>query len=475
MASSRKPKYVTDVAAVVEAVLGQHVRPGDRLCSALSGGLDSVVLLDILSRLRRRLGIRLSAVHVNHGFSPNAADWAGYCARLCSARRIPLTVVEICVVRRAGESLEARARDARHEVFRGQQADFVVLAHNRDDQAETLLLQLLRGAGVKGLAAMPVLREQARASRIEDRGKTSHAGQGARLNPQSSILIPRLLRPLLEIPRAEIEDYGLDRHLSWVEDESNADPRFDRNYLRMEIVPRLEARFKGARGALARASRHLAEAARLLDALADVDAAAARDGDALRIEALTALGPARARNLLRRLIECRGGSMPNEASLDEGLRQLLSAKRDARVRVALGEFELRRHGGLAFLERVAVEVPDALDLEWTGEAAVELGPGLGRLRFKRARGKGLSLPRLEAARVTVRLRRGGERLRPDERRPRRTLKHLLQASGVPEWERGRMPLLFSGERLAWVPGIGGDAEFRCGPRERGVEVYWERD
>src|SRR5512134_3589956 len=163
MASSRKPKRATEPAALsaaVEAALRAHVARGQRLCLALSGGVDSAVLLDILARLRRRLGFRLAALHVHHGLSPNADRWAAFCARLCKRRRVPLAVEKVAVRRGRGESLEAAAREARYAALARQAADWFVLAHNRDDQAETLLLQLLRGAGVEGLAAMPVVRQR---------------------------------------------------------------------------------------------------------------------------------------------------------------------------------------------------------------------------------------------------------------------------------------------------------------------------
>ncbi len=459
MASTRKTPRAIDasadrVIASVQAVLADHVRPGQTICAALSGGVDSVVLLDCLARLRRRLRFRLAAVHVDHGLSPNAKRWAEFCRRICARRRIPIAVHAIRIERQAGESLESKAREARYGVLREQGTDFVALAHNLDDQAETLLLQLLRGAGLKGLAAMPVVREQ-----------TS--------KPSPALEHVRLLRPLLAITRAEILAYARGRELSWVEDESNASLRFDRNYLRRRVLPVLERRFPGYRETLARASRHLGEAAAVAGALGAMDAARALEGEGVRVTALRDLGPGRAKNLLRHLIEGRGAPMPPDASLEEGLRQLLAAGRDARVRVTLGTLVLLRQGDLAFLEPALPDPLPDLEIPWRGEGEVVLGPGLGRLRFRRVRGKGLSAERMGRSEVTVRLRRGGERMRPDSRRPRRTLKNLLQESRVPHWRRERLPLLFCGGALAWAPGIGSDAAYRCAPGERGVEVSWE--
>lgn len=456
MASTRKPQSAIDasadrVLAFVRSILEQYVRPGQRVCAALSGGVDSVVLLDCLVKLRPQLRFRLSAVHVNHGLSPDAGSWAAFCRRLCARRDIPLAIHALRIHRRSGESLEARAREARYGVLREQDADYVALGHNLDDQSETLLLQLLRGAGLKGLAAMPVIRDQA--------PDPSHR--------------PRLLRPLIGVSRAEIESHARRRRLSWVDDESNADLRFDRNYLRRRVMPLVERRFPGYRETLARTSRHLAEAMALVDALAAVDAARAQEGEGIRVAVLRELGAGRAKNLLRYQIEERGAPMPPDASLEEGLRQLLAAGPDAKLRVALGVLVLRRQRNLAFLEPALPAPPPGLDLPWRGEAEMDLGPGLGRLGFRRARGRGLSAERLGIEGVTVRLRRGGERLRPDSRRPRRTLKNLLQESGVPHWQRERLPLIFRGESLVWVPGIGADAAYRCAPGERGIEIVWD--
>jgi tRNA(Ile)-lysidine synthase len=461
MASTRKRPPATDASAArviasVEAVIADRVRPGQHVCVALSGGVDSVVLLDCLARLRRRRRFRLSAIHVNHGLSPNAGRWAGFCKRICARRRVPITVHEAHVSRMAGESLEAKAREARYRALQAQRADFVALAHSLDDQAETVLLQMLRGAGLKGLAGMPVVREAA-----------------ARSSPTAAEA--KLLRPLLAVPRADIEAWARALGLSWVEDESNASLRFDRNYLRRRVIPLLERRFPGYRETLARTSRHMAEALALAKEVSDLDSARALETDGIRVPVLRELGPGRAKNLLRHVLEARGAPMPPEASLEEGLRQLLAAGADARVRVALGALVLRRQGSLAYLEPALPDPPPGLEVPWRGERELDLGPGVGRLRFRRIRGRGLSLERLGTEGIAVRLRRGGERLRPDPRRPRRTLKNLLQECGMPHWRRERLPLLFRGDYLVWAAGIGADGDFRCGAGEPGVEISWDAE
>ncbi len=442
-------------------VLQRHAVSGERIVVGLSGGVDSVVLLDVLQRLAGPLRFTLTAIHVNHGLSPNAARWVAFCRELCRRCAIPLRVRKVAVMR--GNSTEAAARTARYAAFRTERAEFIALAHNRDDQAETLLLQLLRGAGVKGLSAMPVLR-------IEERGARIEVNNAARCtDPQSSVLNPAFLRPLLDVPRTAIVDYARRHELQWIEDESNADIRYDRNFLRHRILPLMAQRWPAYRTTLARTARHLAQAAELLEVLAMQDACAAVDGEALNIDALRALGAARAGNVVRHLLAGHGVAMPNAARLDEFLHQLFAARHDARVCAAFGDMDLRQFAGTLHLvrRRVAAIPPVA---EWHGQRRLRLPEWDGAtLVMKHVRGHGIRRAALDDASVTLRPRHGGERLQPDCRRPRRSLKNLLQESRLPPWQRELLPLLFCGTALAWVPGIGVDCRFQARAGEPGLE------
>jgi len=450
MASSRKSsRSKPDLAGRVAAQLEDIVKPSDRLVAGLSGGVDSVVLLDILARVARKLRCRLSALHVNHQLSPNARRWEAFCGRLCRARRIPFRSVKVDVQR--GDSIEAAARAARYAVFARQECEYIVLAHHRDDQVETLLLQLLRGAGVKGLAAMPLLRIQDPGSRIPD---------------------PGILRPLLDVTREEILEYARDRGLEWVEDESNQDMYFLRNFVRHEVLPVIARRFPAYRATLARAAGHLAEAARVLDELASADAAGELADGTLSIAALRRLPPARGRNLLRYFLASRGVTMPGTERLDEALRQALTAKQDARVLVELGDFTLRRHAGRLHLVRARGVPPAHYEKLWRGEKKMALPELGGVLTLARATGAGISLSRLGGGVVTIRLRRGGERLQPNCRRPRRSLKNLLQEARMPPWQREYIPLIFCGGKLVWAARIGVDCAFQAAAGEAAVEPTW---
>jgi tRNA(Ile)-lysidine synthase len=421
---------------------------GARVAVALSGGLDSIVLLHVLHGIAQRHALRLSAVHLDHRLSPNAGQWAQFCAERCAALGIALQSVRVDVARDTGTGLEAAARAARYLVFARQDVDAVALAHQLDDQAETLLLQLLRGAGAAGLAAMPE----------------------ARALSGSTV---RLVRPLLEVPRARIEAYARSRSLRWVEDESNASLDFDRNYLRHEVLPRIGARFPAYRETWLRASRNLAELDEIAQDLARLDAAQAQAGDGLRVSAVRALPPARRLNLLRWFLRAQGVPGQPRERLEQALAQLLGAAADRSPSIGLGPVALRRHRGRIELAAGA-PLRAGWSIVWRGEAELVLPPGYGRLRLCPARGEGLDAARLRAAQVVIAPRRGGERIKPWPDRPQRSLKNLLREAGVPPWERERLPLLFCAQALAWVPGVGWDCRMGARPDQPGLVPQWER-
>jgi tRNA(Ile)-lysidine synthase len=359
-------------------------------------------------------------------------------------------------------------------------------AHHRDDQAETVLLQLLRGAGVRGLAAMPIRRKalggtrraeggtQKRAGgrREEEGGRRKAEGPNSKAEGEGTIVHPSILRPLLDTPRSEIERYARARGLSWVEDESNEDKAYARNFLRHELLPVLERRFPAYRATLARSARHLGEVAQLLDELAAVDAAGAAGAGTITAEVLKQLSPARASNLLRWFLRERGVAAPATEHVGEMVRQIVGAQEGARLKLRLEEHDLYRWRGVLHLVRRCP--PGAfLRRKWRAEGRIELPELGGVLHMDRNRGVGISLERLEGRGLSVGVRRGGERLQPDCRRPRRTLKNLLQEHGIPPWERERLPLLYCGDELVWVPHIGVDCAYQAGRGERSVNPVWQ--
>lgn len=428
------------VAAVLSAA---GIGPANHLCCALSGGVDSVVMFDLLAELRACFGYSLSAAHVHHGLSPNADDWADFCTGLCAARGVPVSVLRVDVPRDDDAGLEAAARRVRHAALQAQACDWLAFGHHQDDQAETLLFRLLRGTGVRGAAAMAAV-------------EPAQAG------------VPGKLRPLLEVRRADILRHARSRGLRWVEDESNADCRFARNALRHQVLPAIEQGYGAAVPALARAARHFREASDLLDALAAIDEDGC-GGAVLDRGRLLGLSPARIANLLRWQARRMGAAVPSQVRLGEALRQLGATDVRHPLHLPLGELACCAYRGRVWLERIEPALPMAC--VWRGEGQLPWGGGV--VGFEPAVGEGVARARLDAAAV-LRLQTAppGLHLRLDARRPTRSFKNLCQEAGIPTWMRPRLPVLEVDGATAWIGGIGVAAEFRCGPDEAGVVPDW---
>ncbi|MFN4341066.1 MAG: tRNA lysidine(34) synthetase TilS [Azonexus sp.] len=298
MAATRNSRS-SNLLARAGAWLAARLGPSDALSVGLSGGCDSVVLLHVLCALG--LTGRLQAIHVHHGLSPNADAWAAFCADYCHRLGVPLVLRRVVVENDSRCGLEAAARAARYRVFADVAGDVLLLAHHRGDQAETVLFNLLRGAGVTGAAGMPAER------RFGER---------------------RLLRPLLGVARGEIETYARQAGLAWIEDESNRDTGLTRNYLRHEALVALAQRFPAAEAALAQAAGHFAEAGALLDELAVLDWQRVSDGDAAALSALRQLSLPRLKNLLRYRLRTLGWQVPVARRLEAFAHQLLTAAPD---------------------------------------------------------------------------------------------------------------------------------------------------
>jgi tRNA(Ile)-lysidine synthase len=367
---------------------------------AFSGGLDSTVLLHLLAHLAKTQSLpTLNAIHVHHGLQAAADAWPEHCRSVCAALGVPLQVVRVQV--QPGASLERAARDARYHAFTETvQANEVLLtAQHRDDQAETLLFRLLRGAGVRGLSGMPRQRP---------------LGKG------------HLLRPLLDVTRAELEAYASEQGLSWVEDPSNEDRQYSRNYLRHQVFPALASRWPQAVATMARSAAHLSEAQALLDDLADIDlslASTVSDFDwlglpSLELAALEKLSVARQRNALSRWLEPRT-RLPDSDHWS-GWEDLRDATGDARP--------IWRLAGT-----------------WLDPALPLVLPGNGVLTLS---GKIPDGP------VQIRYREGGEVMGLPNR-GHRDLKRLLNENAVPSFVRGRLPLLYKDGQLLAVANLKG--------------------
>lgn len=444
MASSRK-RLLPDLSLRVEACLTRYLSPSGptRFCVGFSGGLDSVVLLHILATFCKQSGHVLRAVHVHHGLSPHADDWAQFACRFAAGLGVECEAVRVAVRLRDELGLEAAARLARYAVFEQQDCDVLLLAQHRDDQAETLLLNLLRGAGVRGLAAMP-----------ESRSLTRGAC---------------LVRPFLDISRSELLAYALAQQLTWVEDESNADQALRRNFLRHAVMPILSTEFSGLAATLSRSARHLEEADALLLELAQQDL---RDWlaeeYALDLAAAEVLSPARFRNMLRYWLQ-QAGIVPDTRAFDELTRMMLVSRSDAQPCWIWREHAVRRYRNLLHVTKSQVQAGPPHAFVWQGESVMPIPSWHGYLCWQKAMGDmGLASDVLKQA-LVLRPREGGERMRLRPAGPTRLLKHLYQEAGAPPWRRESLPLLWIGDRLAAVPGLWVAAEFA---QHGGWKVSW---
>jgi tRNA(Ile)-lysidine synthase len=439
--------------------------PSDsRIGIAFSGGLDSSVLLDAAVRVAG--AARCVAMHVHHGLSPNAERWLAHCDATARALGAGFDAARVDLRRESGVSIEAAAREARYRALDAMCASHGVaalwLGHHADDQAETVLLQLLRGAGVAGLAAM-----------------APHRIEGA-------AAIPRI-RPFLHLLRAQLERYARSRALRWIEDESNTDTRYARNALRHDVIPALSVHFPGFRDALARTAAHAASAQRLLDDLASIDlnTVAREDGHALSRDALLALDDARAMNAMRGWMRSAGLPAPSAARLTDMLRQLREARAEhalciehagRRLRLYRGSIywerdERRRPVGVAPYGDAVATIKETTTLVWRGQEVWRLPQWHGSLVFVpvpagEASADAVPEPLLTSAPLIARPRMGGERMRRASGAPARTLKNLFQESGVPAWQRD-VPLFYVGERLLFVPFLGVNRALAAAPESEG--------
>jgi len=411
------------------------------VCVAFSGGADSTALLAGLSRLPRPPRA-LRALHVDHRLQPQSRRWSAHCRRIARALAVPLVVRSAHITPGRGESLEAAARAERYRLLEADLApgEALLTAHHQDDQLETVLLQLLRGAGVAGLAAMPAV---------------ARFGRGL------------LVRPLLPVPREALIEWLLEQRLSWVEDPSNAQLRADRNYLRARVLPLIRERWPGAAATVSRSARHAAEAQRLLDLLGEADAGDAGCGAMLSAKVLRRLTPERRRNALRFWIAAAGVLTPPASRLEEIAGPLLAAREDAQPLVAWQGAVVQRQGDLLALRSGPLAVARLPELiwDWRKRRTQRLPPPFGELHLKRDAHGPLDLDSLGPT-LLLRARQGGERLRPVRGGPRRALKQLLQEARVPVERRAQLPLLFDRGRLIGVADLWIDESVQAHPASR---------
>ena len=418
---------------------------------AFSGGCDSTVLLHLLNeycRVHPKISPTLIAVHVNHQLQAPAASWQQHCREVCRSWGVSLEEPVVSVIDE-GEGPEASARRARYSAFSSllQSGDILFMGHHQDDQTETFLLRLLRGAGLHGLAAMPASRE---------------LGHG------------RLERPLLRWPRHQLVDYARQHQLDWIEDPSNDDERLDRNYLRKQVLPLLAQRWPEYGQTINRAARHLDQAAQDLERSSEpLQAQFTIMGDpGFAVDSLTNRSASEACQAVRRWLRERQLPMPDESALVEFVRQLLAANGDTAPVLTTRAFSLRRYRDGVFLApATAWTIPDAQAI--TLHQPVEIA-GVGRIAVATEGDVG-DENQINTSELVLDFRRGGERCRPGGQSHSVSLKQLLQERGVPPWWRDRIPLLKRQGQVVCIGGMWGCIDALKEPGEPGLKLQWDRN
>jgi tRNA(Ile)-lysidine synthase len=425
-----------------------------------------MVLLHLAQEAAAAAGLPLLAFHVHHGLSPNADRWRTHCAAAAAALGVGFDQREV-TVEKGRSGVEAAARKQRYaalgEMCRAHGVGLLLTAHHLDDQAETVLLQLLRGSGPAGLSGMDA------------------ANRAPTLLGDDRLV---MARPLLDVARAGLEAFAAQQQIAWVEDESNTDPRYARNALRHQVMPVLAQAFPGFQRRIARSGGHAQSAQRLLDELAEQDLAACLVDDAIALARLRSMSADRINNLLRHWFSTRGLGMPSTAWLEQMVEQLLSARGDAQPLVSHPEVDVRRYrdhlmlvpkqpelAGLRDPDDEGIIVKHAQAFRWNGEASMPFPDYGGVLHFELA-DIGLDPAWLRASPLEIDFRKGGERLKLAPNRPTRGLKQLFQAHGVPVWERGRLPIVSSGFDLLFAAGLGMDCR-HVAEGEGRVALRWE--
>jgi tRNA(Ile)-lysidine synthase len=409
-----------------------------RYVIAFSGGLDSSVLAHALASA----DIPVLAVHIDHGLQTESEDWSRHCAAFAASLGIEFRDRKVTVELDSGKGPEASARDARYNALLAEldPGDWLLSAHHREDQAETLLLNLVRGSGPAGIAGI---------------GSVRRFGHGW------------LVRPLLYFDRAELKDYAERHGIQWIEDPSNKDRRFDRNFLRHEILPRLRDRWPDIAVRLQRSAQHASEATGLLIDLAELDLESLGGStDCLPIGGLLNLSRHRQKNVIRHALRVCGLTLPTAMQLDNILDEVLRAREDAQPEVRWPGGSARRYrDGLYLLPDVlADELPEG---PITG-SKVRLGVGLGTLRFEPGVERGVD-PRLVGPKLRLESRKGGEKIQLDGQTHTRKLKKLLQEEGIVPWMRDRVPLIYAGDQLIAVGDLWVAADAAAAP---GVAIRW---
>jgi len=413
----------------------------------LSGGLDSCVLLHLLANMQTQLDFKLKAIHVHHGLSSSADDWLNFSKQKCKLLDIEFDAVKVKINEKGSLGIEGEARELRYEAIKKKQKGVVALGHHQNDQAETLLLQLLRGSGLKGLAGMPEFDEER-----------------------------KFWRPMLNIKKELLEKYASENDIKYIKDESNEDINFDRNFIRKKVLPLIESRYPASIETISRSATNISEGHQINELLAldDSKNVMSDDGSHLLIENLNKLPNLRAINLIRWWLSFNDLLMPSKKNVEELFRQVKLIKKDTSLNLKISnDRSIRAFDDKLLIVSIMNDLP-SYHFKWAGQEEIEL-PNKSKLHFVKTKKGGLSLSKLGAKSLYIKSRTGGEKLKSFPDQPSRSLKYLFQKADIPHWERDQVPLVYANEQLVAVPNLGVQYEYQSKVGEVGYQIKWLRD
>ena len=423
--------------------LKQH-NVGLEILLGFSGGLDSSVLLHLLAQMQAKLHFKLKAIHIHHGLSSSADNWLNFCKDKCKSLNIEFYDEKVKINDKSSLGIEGEARELRYKAIKKKQKGIVVLGHHQDDQAETLMLQLLRGSGLKGLAGMPEFDVKR-----------------------------KFWRPMLNIKKKLLEIYADENNIEYIEDESNEDINFDRNFIRKKVLPLIESRYPASIKTICRSASNISEGYYLNELLAFDDSKnlMSDDGRYLLINDLKKLPKVRAINLIRWWLSFNNLLMPSKKNMGELYKQMFFIKKDTALNLKISEeVSIRAHNNKLLIVNLNIN-SSTFDLKWSGQEEFNL-PNKTKLQFKKIEDGGLSLSKLGVRTLNIKSRVGGEKLKPFSDQPSRSLKYLFQTADIPIWERGQIPLIFANNELVAVPNLAVHHKYQSSMGEEGYQINW---
>ncbi len=412
---------------------------------ACSGGMDSCVLLHLIFSNKEKIGQSLEIVYVDHGLQDESAEWGDFCRMQCSSYDLPFTQLNINETLPKGESVEAWAREKRYALITQimNKGDLLFTAHHQDDQVETFFLQALRGAGPRGLSSMPLFKDITNGIHV---------------------------RPLLNFCRNELLSYANENNLSWQEDLSNADTKFDRNYLRNNIIPVFENRWPAYRETISRLINHQQDCASLMNEVGLEDLKLVSHENKLRLDTLRSLSVTRQKNIIFAWLQELQLEMPGSKHINQIFSGLINSTSDSAPCVNWKDVEIRKYRTLLYASNKIKKDVDSIAYGW--DLARPLKIMDETLIAKMEIGSGLSKEKIKNSKISVQYRHGGEKIKPNNNTHSKTVKQLFQEQGVLPWVRDRFPLVYVNDTLAVIPGVCVDINYSAGIDEPSWQIEW---